>query len=168
MAERLGNLRRNGPARLADGPAREYAARRVHPVRPGAFYDRCMHRKSRAAHRASATLAAALVLFAAAPGAWAGDDSMRCGSRLVRQGDAKDKVRALCGEPTDVSLRGYLRRAPRYDYGFGYHGYEYYGPGFIDLPVEIWTYNFGSSKLLRKLRFVGDELEEIETAGHGY
>jgi Protein of unknown function (DUF2845) len=102
-----------------------------------------------------------------APGAQA-DDSMRCGSRLVTTGDGKDKVRSLCGEPTDVALQGVIRRAPRYEYGYGYSRYEYYGPGFVDLPVEIWTYNFGSSKLLRKLRFVGDELDDIRTDGHGY
>jgi hypothetical protein len=93
---------------------------------------------------------------------------MRCGSKLVTQGDGKDKVRTLCGEPTDVSLRGVVRRTPVYEYGYGYSRYEYYGPGWVDMPVEIWTYNFGSHKLLRKLRFVGDELEEIETDGYGY
>jgi hypothetical protein len=96
------------------------------------------------------------------------EDSMRCGSKLISQGDAKDKVRKLCGEPSDIALRGYIRRSPVYDYGHGYHHYEFYGPGYIDLAVEIWTYNFGSHKLLRKLRFVGDELEEIETDGYGY
>jgi hypothetical protein len=96
------------------------------------------------------------------------EDSMRCGSRLVTRGDAKHKVRTLCGEPTDVALHGYVRRAPVYDYGFGYNRYRYYGPGWVDLPVEIWTYNLGSHKLLRRLRFVGDELEEITTEGYGY
>jgi hypothetical protein len=96
------------------------------------------------------------------------EDSMRCGSRLVTRGDGKDKVRALCGDPSDISLRGVVRRAPVYEYGFGYNRYEYYGPGWVDMPVEIWTYNFGPSKLLRKLRFVGDELEDIDTDGYGY
>ena len=96
------------------------------------------------------------------------EDSMRCGSRLVVRGDAKDKVRTLCGDPTDVALRGYVRRAPVYEYGYGYSRYEYHGPGWVDMPIEIWTYNFGSHKLLRKLRFVGDELVEISTAGYGY
>jgi len=96
------------------------------------------------------------------------EDSMRCGSKLISHGDGKDKVRKLCGEPSDVALRGVVRRAPTDDYGYGYHRYDWYGPGWIDMPVEIWTYNFGSHKLLRKLRFVGDELEEIETDGYGY
>jgi len=93
---------------------------------------------------------------------------MRCGSRLVTQGDGKDKVRALCGEPSDVTQQGIVRRAPRYEYGFGNNRYEYYGPSFEDMVVEVWTYNFGSHKLLRKLRFVGGELDHIETAGYGY
>jgi uncharacterized protein YvpB len=38
----------------------------------------------------------------------------------------------------------------------------------VEVPVEVWTYNFGSSKLLRKLRFVGDELDQIRTDGYGY
>lgn len=96
------------------------------------------------------------------------DDSMRCGSKLVSVSDGKDKVRALCGEPTSVSFQGVVRRAARYEYGYGYSRYEYYGPGVIDMPVEVWTYNFGTSKLLRKLRFVGDELDEIRTDGYGY
>ena len=96
------------------------------------------------------------------------EDSMRCGSKLVSLGDGKDKVRALCGEPSDISFHGVIRRAPRYEYGYGYGRYVYYGPGVVDLPVEVWTYNFGSSKLLRKLRFVGDELDDIRTDGYGY
>ena len=96
------------------------------------------------------------------------EDSMRCGSKLITISDGKDKVRALCGEPSSISFQGVIRRAPRYEYGYGYSRYEYYGPGVIDMPVEVWTYNFGSNKLLRKLRFVGDELDDIRTDGYGY
>jgi hypothetical protein len=98
----------------------------------------------------------------------AAEDSMRCGSRLVSVGDGKDKVRTLCGEPTDVSVTGVVRRAPRHEYGYGYNRYNYYGPGFVEMVVEVWTYNLGSHKLLRKLRFVGDELDDIQTDGYGY
>lgn len=92
-------------------------------------------------------------------------DNMRCGTKLASVGDGKDKVRALCGEPTSVSFEGVLSR-PRYTYGP--HDYSYFGPSWIDVPVEVWTYNFGPQKLLRKLRFVGDELVDIETYGRGY
>jgi hypothetical protein len=113
----------------------------------------------------AAVLALAL-LGAAAPAA--ADDNMRCGSKLVSVGDGQDKVRALCGEPSDITFQGVITRAPRYEYGFGPRRYTYYGPGVVEMPIEIWTYNFGSSKLLRKLRFVGGELENIETDGYGY
>jgi hypothetical protein len=114
------------------------------------------------------TVLAGALVVAAMPSARA-DDTMRCGTRLVRSGDGKDKVRALCGEPTSVSFVG-VQSAPSYNYR-GYRGpydYSYVGPAWAEVPVEVWTYNFGSSKLLRKLRFVGDELDEIRTDGYGY
>jgi len=114
--------------------------------------------------RTCAAVTVALLLLAAMPVVQA-SDTMRCGTRIVSSGDGKDKVRALCGEPTSVSFVG-IQRAPRYYYGP--YDYSYFGPGLIEVPVEIWTYNFGSSKLLRKLRFVGDELDEIRTDGYGY
>jgi hypothetical protein len=110
------------------------------------------------------SLVAALLLLAVPLGA-AADDTMRCGSRLVSSGDGKDKVRTLCGEPTSISFVG-IQSAPRYYYGP--YDYSYFGPGVVEVPVEVWTYNFGSSKLLRKLRFVGDELDQIRTDGYGY
>jgi len=110
----------------------------------------------------------ALVALLASGGAHA-SDTMRCGSRLISTGDGKDKVRTLCGEPTSVSFVGMIGRRgyPGYTTD-GQYDYSYFGPAWVELPVEVWTYNFGSSKLLRKLRFVGDELVEIRTDGHGY
>ena len=110
---------------------------------------------------------AAMGLGACASSAVA-EDNMRCGSKLVSQGDGKHKVLALCGDPTNIALQGMVRRSPSYYYGDGSRSYEYYGPGWLDLPVEIWTYNLGPHKLLRKLRFIGDELDRIDTDGYGY
>jgi hypothetical protein len=114
-----------------------------------------------------AVLAGALVVVAM-PSVRA-DDTMRCGTRLVSSGDGKDKVRALCGEPTSVSFVG-VQSAPSYYYRNyrGPYDYSYIGPAWAEVPVEVWTYNFGTSKLLRKLRFIGDELDEIWTDGYGY
>ena len=96
------------------------------------------------------------------------EDSMRCGSRLVSHGDGKDKVRTLCGEPTYVDVRGMVRRSPMYRYGYGVYEFDYYGPGYYDVPIEVWTYNLGPHKLLRRLRFIGEELDRIDTDGYGY
>lgn len=111
-------------------------------------------------------LAVSGLLMLLAAGTAAGEDNLRCGNRLVSVGDGKDRVRSLCGEPSDVTFAGTVGR--RGYPGSGQYDYSYFGPAWVEMPVEIWTYNFGSHKLLRKLRFVGDDLVEISTAGYGY
>jgi hypothetical protein len=123
--------------------------------------------------RHPALLRAGFILAILACGAtWqsaSAEDTLRCGSRIVSTGDGKDKVRSLCGEPTDVAFAGVIgrRAVPGYPNG-GSNDQWYYGPAWVEMPVEIWTYNFGPNKLLRKLRFIGDELVEIRTDGRGY
>ena len=91
-------------------------------------------------------------------------DALRCGNKLVSTGDTRTLVRELCGEPYDVITRSILRR-PHYDL----HGrIIYFGDGMIEVPVEIWTYNFGPYKLMRRIRFVDGLVEDIETLGYGY
>jgi hypothetical protein len=112
-------------------------------------------------------IACTLALVAVAIGSTAqATDSLRCGSRLVHTGDGKDKVRTLCGEPSDVAFVGTIGRRGFPNYGP--YDYSYFGPAWIELPIEVWTYNFGSTRLLHKLRFEGDELVDIRTDGHGY
>lgn len=91
-------------------------------------------------------------------------DAMRCGSRLISDGDTITAVRDLCGDPSDVQSRSILRR-PSY---FLNGRYYYYGDAMVEVPVEIWTYNFGPYKLMRRVRFVDGLVEEIETLGYGY
>ena len=104
---------------------------------------------------------AALLLTAAVP---ASADGMRCGSKLVTTGDPRAKVRQFCGEPTDVQTRSILRR-PTFDFGGRIYSY---GDGYVEVPIEIWTYNFGPYKLMREIRFVDGRVEDIETLGYGY
>ena len=104
---------------------------------------------------------AALLLTIAVP---ANADGMRCGSKLMSQGDPRAKVRQFCGEPTDVQTRSILRR-PIFNFGGRIYSY---GDGYVEVPVEIWTYNFGPYKLMRQVRFVDGRVEDIETLGYGY
>jgi hypothetical protein len=103
---------------------------------------------------------ATVATLATGPAAFA--DSMRCGSRLVSDGDPIEKVLYLCGEPASRS-RTWIVRQPRFEV----HGNEFIFPGEEDVPVDLLTYDFGPSKLMRRLRFVAGELQSIETLGHG-
>lgn len=105
---------------------------------------------------------AALVL-----GAWsaaAGADSFRCGTRLVTDGDSMDKVEALCGAPSSIQRREILARRLRW-----FHGRPYYTSLEPEpIPVEYWTYNLGSRKLMRRLKFEDGLLVDVETLEHGF
>jgi len=93
-----------------------------------------------------------------------GADSMRCSNKLIGQGDVRAEVLAKCGEPADVDRRS-IARLPYY----WLNGQRiYYGREFVDVPVEIWTYNFGPYRLMQRVRLVDGIVEEIETLGYGY
>jgi hypothetical protein len=87
-------------------------------------------------------------------------DSMRCGSRLMTDGDPAAKVEALCGPPAGIERREILR------------SYSYYRGipvrGAFEVAVEFWTYNFGPHKLMYRLRFEDGLLVDVETLGHGF
>ncbi|MDY6947233.1 MAG: DUF2845 domain-containing protein [Pseudomonadota bacterium] len=105
-----------------------------------------------------------LTVVAVAFAAPAHADGLRCGGRLLRDGDSRAEVRAFCGEPVDVQTRTILRR-PFYTAG---GRLLYLGDGLTEIPVETWTYNFGPNKLMRRVRFVDGIVEEVETLGYGY
>jgi hypothetical protein len=109
------------------------------------------------------SLALLVVGFLACSPAFA--DSMRCGTRLVSEGDSRAEVAAQCGEPTDVVEQRSVFRRPVV---WGYGRPIYVGQDFVEVPVEIWLYNLGPNKLMRRLRFEGGYVVEIETLGYGY
>jgi hypothetical protein len=89
-------------------------------------------------------------------------DSMRCGSRIVKDGDTMEKVLAVCGEPS-IRNRTWIQRPPQYELG----GWTYSFPGTEDVPVDSWTYDFGPNKLMQRVRFVAGQVESIVTLGKG-
>lgn len=103
---------------------------------------------------------AILLLLASLPAA-----AFHCGQRLVHEGDSRFDVRSKCGEPVDIETRSILRQPIIW-----FHGRPILAaPGsFVEVPVEVWTYNFGPHKLMRRLRFEDGELVDIETLGYGY
>lgn len=100
-----------------------------------------------------------LCLMASAPAF-----AFHCGNKLVHEGDTRGQVRAKCGEPTEVDVRSILRRPVAWVGGRPI----FVSTDFVEIPVEFWIYNFGPNKLMRRLRFEGGELVQIETLGHGY
>lgn len=92
---------------------------------------------------------AALALIVAAMPADAG--SMRCGSRLVDEGDLAAELLAACGEP---ALRDpWSFQLPR--------------GGYV-ADIEQWVYDFGPSQLLRLVRLRDGRIIEFETDGYGF
>ena len=89
-------------------------------------------------------------------------DSVRCGSKLITEGDPIEKVREYCGEPTETQ-RTWMTRQPRFEYG----GQEIPFEGSEDVPVDLWTYDFGPNKLARRIRFIAGKVDSIETREHG-
>jgi hypothetical protein len=88
--------------------------------------------------------------------------ALQCHGNVVSLGYSTWRVREICGEPVDVRDTQLIvtRRA----------GHPYKGT-----PVEIvelihqsvWTYNFGSTRLVYILTFHNDKLVNIETEWYG-
>ena len=85
-------------------------------------------------------------------------DSMRCGSRIVKDGDTMEKVIDVCGEPAKQE-RTWIQRRPQYQLGSQYYSF----PGTEDVPVDLWTYDFGRNKLLQRVRFIDGIVVSIVT-----
>ena len=124
--------------------------------------------------KARIPLVVAAALFC--PAAYS-SDSMRCGSRLVSDGDPKAKVAELCGQPTTTERRTVLRS------GLPRQNYDYDDPrrrtiteselviharSLVEVEVEVWLYNRGRSTLLRELVFHDNRLVDVNVLGYGY
>jgi hypothetical protein len=91
--------------------------------------------------------------------------AFRCGTKLVSEGDTRSEVARKCGEPTEVvAQKSVFRRPVIWRYGRPY----FIGDDYMEIEVENWIYNLGPNKLMRRLRFEGGVLADIETMGYGY
>ena len=107
-----------------------------------------------------ALLGGVLLAGAAAPA----EAAFRCGSRLVEEGDPGDKVLELCGPPSSVERKSTWRPLVIWRNG---RPFTLPGSG-TEVKVEIWTYNLGSSQLIRRIRFEDGLATELTTLGYGY
>lgn len=98
--------------------------------------------------------------------------ALRCGGKLVIEGMLQVEVVAHCGEPTAIRERGFAVRAFTPIELMRRPGVEAvrFGPGdfYQHILVTEFIYNFGPSRLMRRLTFEGGVLKDIETLDYGY
>ena len=100
---------------------------------------------------------------------------LRCGTKLVHRGDSRAEVIHKCGEPDSVEIweeeriqRDYYH-ASTFSHRLGEY-YWYREPFLVKelIRIEEWTYNFGSTRFIRFLRFENGLLRDISLGGYGY
>jgi hypothetical protein len=84
-----------------------------------------------------AALILGLTILLAVPNLAEAFNSFRCGTKVVRIGDTKTDIEKSCGPPTSKTLRTATGGA------------------------EVWIYNLGSNKTMRKLIFTGPNVTAI-------
>jgi hypothetical protein len=85
-----------------------------------------------------------------------------CHGRLIVIGASPWEVKERCGEPT--AIEDVVKYIPQRTFDPTSNT-----PGYILVPVQqsIWTYNFGSSRLLYYLTFQEGKLIDIKTGDYG-
>jgi hypothetical protein len=113
--------------------------------------------------RMSRVLVAAAVLTAVVLGVAGLAHALDCEGRLVTMGASPLDVQAICGDPAQVSDTIEIVLKPVYDPQGRVAGHLPVG-----VPKQVWTYNFGSSRLIYILTFLEGALVKIDTGGYGH
>jgi len=97
--------------------------------------------------------------------------SFQCGEKWITDGTSQAEVAARCGPPTQVEHQTI--------YG---ETVTALGPAATPLgvlppigvrsgaatPVEVWTYNFGPTRLMQRIRFENGVVVKIESLDYGF
>jgi hypothetical protein len=94
-------------------------------------------------------------------GAWQSALALRCHGKIVSVGDRKFYVRDVCGEPTYVEEHTYA--LPSIVFHPHNHTFSERTTYVVD---EVWTYDFGSGRLIYLLTFRHGKVARIDTAEH--
>ncbi len=104
-------------------------------------------------------------------------EALRCGNKLIVDGDPKGKVADLCGKPTHTEARSIIRSGiPRPDVDIdGDRGESVsdrelaiHTRSHVEVVVDVWLYNFGKSRLMREIVFRDNRVVEVNVLGRGY
>lgn len=121
----------------------------------------CSDRKAGPSITAGLLLCAVLTSLLSAPAA---ADALRCGTRLVTEGDTRAQVEARCGTPVDITRRSRLAAPIIWRHGRPYR----VGDSAVEVVIEEWTYNLGPQRFMRRVRFEDGRVIAVETLGYGY
>lgn len=105
---------------------------------------------------------AAVALTVVVLGAAGLAQALNCEGRLVTMGASPWDVQAICGDPAQVRDTIEIMLKPVYDPQGRVAGHLPVG-----VPKQVWTYNFGSSRLMYILTFLDGALVKIDTGGYG-
>jgi len=85
--------------------------------------------------------------------------SVMCKGKIINEGVTKAEVVAACGAPTQVG-----DRTGALDPAIG----EVTPPSSDDGQIEVWTYNFGPTKLMQRIWFEDGRVRRVESLGYGH
>lgn len=91
-------------------------------------------------------------------------DDLRCGDRLVSEGDKADKVRQTCGAPSETRVERKLVPPVVWRNGRPIR----LPGGDREVVVEFWTYNLGPDRLMRQIKLEEGVVVEIKALGYGH
>ena len=100
--------------------------------------------------------------------------ALRCGNRIVTDGDHKSKILKHCGEPiavqvTSVYRAGYPRQLSRHRLDSDNNDILLIADrAYAEVVVEEWTYNFGPRKLMRTIKFENGLVVAVRRLGYGF
>jgi hypothetical protein len=89
-------------------------------------------------------------------------EALRCGTRLIAEGDHFSKLLRYCGEPDSVQSRTARRVLAGLSGQVVLQGFS------EEMLIEEWTYNFGPHKLMRIVRFENGWVADIRALGYGF
>ena len=93
--------------------------------------------------------------------------SLRCGGRLITNGTSKEEVAARCGQPTQIEHQTTYEEAATAAPPMGVLPPIGARSG-AETRVEVWTYNFGPSRFMQRIRFANGAVVTIESLGYGF
>jgi len=101
-----------------------------------------------------------LVVLACAP-AFALGQTLECSYKIVSRGSTRSDVSRLCGDPVDV-----VQKTIYHDLSAG--ASNVVAATTVEVHLEMWTYNFGPTKLMQRIWFEDGVVVKIESLDYGY